>query len=966
MGWSLEDFADSKRRQAAWLAELGAWLHNAGKLHHDFFNPARDWNYRNPTGWLARNATAMARVNALIDSKTLDPAHGARPTRHVRGLENARWLFKDLIPQDWLCQTPIALGEPFADHVVAELIELQDLHWYDPNELRDILGREKSDLTQLLMECHQRASRIEKEAPDNAILAGGQGRQAVYESTPFGFERPLDLNTDKELWASFGDGLRMEGAFQDRRRFIGTARNAFVHWVADARWPINDVTLYDISAATAAFFKAALAKTLMEGEMPIPSGQSEPYERQGLQWHVLRVAVNGPDFYGRAARIPDLLIRRELVDKLLNGVTELLEYDLPIANEVYRDDLGACFLVPNLRNDPTGTKLRGLLEPRIKHALQQADQDASQELQAHLFISKPDQFGLGIAEALNEPTPQAGTDPPSLALWWRGKREPVCAVCQLRPVGPGPKSRERRVCDICEDRRQNRSERWCRELDSTIWIDEAADCNGRVVLFAARLHLDGWLTGSGSQHGREGHIEKSLWTVRYGSPGGATLQYQPKRDGHKTLVDAEPVPKQASFARLRRVWDTGSEFWRSFVEEAPVPTVPGRLRLSWTGARRPAPYHAYYLRAAGVRLSVVYDASTDTLLTAENLERAARQGGWDGQGRAPEWLRAKLSGKEGLLEESTRPGGAFDEFPLIENLRIAAELKPWRPLIKILSEPHTMMVLAPAASAMDILAALREKYIRELGKVRNRLPLTAGLVFGTASVPFAAMLDTARRMLDHPAEPQDWIVRQTSFGKTDANASIEFANGEQWEVPARMGDGRAVDLWYPYYYKPGGADPGSDLVWLLKPGEVTQVTPSWFDLEFVETAGQRFEVAYDRDGRRRSSPNRARPYLLERVPDLVRVWSILKRRARSNQLHWLGGILLDKKTIWDDDAVWRPFAEQCVREAVDKATPEEMKTLCGAAANGILLDVLELWLKVFKDRPDAEMLKGPAEVAGVP
>ena len=38
-----------------------------------------------------------------------------------------------------------------------------------------------------------------------------------------------------------------------------------------------------------------------------------------------------------------------------------------------------------------------------------------------------------------------------------------------------------------------------------------------------------------------------------------------------------------------------------------------------------------------------------------------------------------------------------------------------------------------------------------MGKVRNRLPLTLGVVYGGRRTPLASLLDAGRRMLRHPA-----------------------------------------------------------------------------------------------------------------------------------------------------------------------------------------------------------------------
>ncbi|MBU1247394.1 MAG: hypothetical protein KKB70_01745, partial [Proteobacteria bacterium] len=52
---------------------------------------------------------------------------------------------------------------------------------------------------------------------------------------------------------------------------------------------------------------------------------------------------------------------------------------------------------------------------------------------------------------------------------------------------------------------------------------------------------------------------------------------------------------------------------------------------------------------------------------------------------------------------------------------------------------------------LAVAQAIKEKYEREMGKVRNRLPLTLGAVYFGRRTPLAAALDAGRRILRHPA-----------------------------------------------------------------------------------------------------------------------------------------------------------------------------------------------------------------------
>src|SRR5439155_16256600 len=76
-----------------------------------------------------------------------------------------------------------------------------------------------------------------------------------------------------------------------------------------------------------------------------------------------------------------------------------------------------------------------------------------------------------------------------------GKSFDVCPVCGLRPQGSLQKSKDRGICDICSENRQNRSNIWMGKLEETIWIDEVADDKGLVALIVGQFSLLDWLDG---------------------------------------------------------------------------------------------------------------------------------------------------------------------------------------------------------------------------------------------------------------------------------------------------------------------------------------------------------------------------------------------------------------------------------------------------------------------------------------
>lgn len=940
----MKDFAES-----LWRAELGAWLHNIGKLHEEFSAKERpQYNFRVPAGRLLALGADVKLSNNSPCRRALKPLSENGVPLRIHELKEMKVRFAQLLPQDWLCETRIELPYPLNDrsnlknpttgYRVADIIEFQTLGWYLTGCLGELLGNNSSNLTFLLQASHERASNVEKDDEDQDVPAAKNTPTSTFVSSVFGFEKaPLKADAYLDIWSNLGAGLEEREATFEKRSLFLDASVAFSRWFADKTLPVNDVTLLDISSAVAAFFKASMAKSILDGGFPLRySPDEEDHNKEILKWRVLRVLVDGPAFYGRVARIPDLLTRRDELQKMLDRVTELFETELWIANEVYRDSHGACYLVPDLNgDDEDGNLLKALVSEKVIEAWKGCK--GSEEISPRLCVTKAHSKGLTIGDALNWGPGPVIPDLAQAAQVWKDHRHSVCPVCGIRPIGGGDGDRkkafDRKVCVPCEERRQRRSVRWLNNPKRTIWVDEVADRNGRVALVTGRFDLSSWLTEDG----------RMIRTLRV-DPIGKT--------------DARKNP---SFARLRRVWETTARFWEEVADAPGVDKNGERLRLQdlrFVGPK-PGPGQSYYLRCDPVRLAVTYDADRNCFLTAENLERL------DLQQNGREW-RERLKGGPWELEEPTGYGQ-----PNKVNVQVhigrypEAETAKFLPVIEIDKDPGNMLLLVPAEDALTVVAEIRDKYVQEMGKVRNRLAMHVGIVFGSSATPFYSLLDAARRLNHLPKGfKQDWTVKERSEA-AGPSITVSFEEGPCWVVPTVMGDGKE-DKWYPYFQI---RDKKDKHVTELKAGDRTTVYPSYFDFEYLDTAGGRFEIAYDGSGRRRSATNSRRvtkrPYFLDDLAAFDKVWTVLSKRAHRGQIEFLNGILTEKRADWGDGEEWQGFVHSALRNLNWKKgmMPDGplMAELLGYAKRGILLDSLEIHLKVMKERDNVTQKKEEEE-----
>ena len=435
-----------------------------------------------------------------------------------------------------------------------------------------------------------------------------------------------------------------------------------------------------------------------------------------------------------------------------------------------------------------------------------------------------------------------------------------------------------------------------------------------------------------------------------------------------------------SFARLRRVWETIRAFWQEV-----LPTEQGRdCARSLVGqvVRQSGPrlaiipadrdnrdlglFHTYELVVNGIRMSVVWDSDNRRFITCDNLDYLAK----------PEQLGREVAevvqpGRTFALEEPAGYGGANRKLGTITVAQVAPLPDAYTPAIPILAEPRTFMALVPADKALEVVKAIKAKYEREMGKVRNRLPLTLGVVYADRRTPLAALLDAGRRMLRRPvqevrAEVEAVMPPVVADDTWLAMREVTLSVGERQitvAVPTVMGDGTTPDVWYPYWQAAG--KPTDRLRWFVGPdgkhwvhvcdlraGDTVAFTPSTFDFEYLDTTARRFEVAYNDEGRRRGKEKRQRPYLLEEIDALENAWGEISRLPGS-QIRQIEALIEAKRRDWgeptgalDVSPTFKRFVGDVLREAQVHTNALEQ-----AAITGVLADALELHLTIAKEDP---------------
>ncbi len=950
-------------RDALLLAEVGAWLHDMGKCADSFLKP-------DGMGFNAKNCKDNLNVNphkAVYSSDDLKNLPYWNKLSTDRGqcsrLEEANHstaLWKTL---NQLNIDVNKLDKKVQINVLGYETTIRELIlWGRPlvsdnyKNFKKIL-RKSIELAAYLGRSHQ-AAHIEKEE-------GGRDQTGnIFLSSPFGYEKEKLESLNNRIKDVLNSFLQSPNDFNT---FNNTLEKNFRLAAGDTRRPINEVTLWDWSSIVAALYKSALAGALL-GNKPEPND---------LKWRLMAIRFNSEQIWGNASKIPVLFAGKKWLSDGLDNVKNLLEKTYPLGNEVYRDENGSIFVVPDIKNllkikdSEKDQALGELISEKLGY---DAEVVVTPKFSDSWWGQKPPNHPIlkddktpPIGKMLKE-KPYSPPDPETVKKWWEdaiskaqkeGRNNPeICNISWLRPQGPTKKGFQRKASDYWAGKVRGSAKDWTNSLNKTIWIDEVADSNGRICLIVGKLDIKDWLSPDGCIN---------------------TLFVKPPNGDPKNAV-----PKTPSFARIRRVWETTKKFWEDVEQDFKETVNPIDERLKIIGEFKPKNgnnhllnNNAYEADLNGVRFSI-FNSNNKGLLVIENLQWLAKKMGAKQKDLEPyessvEYVKREIEDKPLKIYD---PEGENREKPigLLKVSKIEDESTSYTPAISILSEPSTFMAIVPANKAMEVAKCIKEKYEKEIGKVRNRLPLAMGMVFAKSHTPLVALMDAGKRMLKIPTEEEDWVLNGDAEDCNN-NCILNFNDDIIWKVSVKMRDGITDDVWYPYFYV-NGVPKGrsrafkSPKGWLvhvkeLKKGDRVKVTPSRFDFEFLDTSSRRFEVIYDSHGKRRGTTKSERPYLLDELDNFERLWNILSEKLSRSQIKNIIGLIETKREEWlpeDRNDVFEKLVHDVLHNANWRGEiPTNIGELEQAAISGKLRDIVEFYMDILKvgnaDEKEHEVFK---------
>ena len=707
--------------------------------------------------------------------------------------------------------------------------------------------------------------------------------------------------------------------------------------LAETRIPNNDVSLWQHTSSVAGIFKALLASRLLSGEWNslLKEGKLS-YTDQKLA--VLAFRWDDTAFLARSMRSFEIVGRRARLHELSDAIKHIVEKELCLGNETYRDHSGIGFLVPNLSTEAQAKTCRdeliALMESLCNGELLHGDLPWKIRLKPctlrltdmlSLWREPFDSEAFLIASG---PSAPEWTD-----AWATAENHQICPRCGLRPI-PWSASRTGSsadtACDACR-RYINDGAAVANELRSGRQNDYASASFGDI-----RPKGDGrfWQLLEGTaEDAKENRLALVQGIIPLdglydGSFFDALLS--PPKDGKNWAVIKEEA--SAAWTKIRQ----GKEDKDSKKRFAPL--LGNRFGGKKDGWCCNAPDEKYQLE--WIRNLIITDEDVTTIPADKAVRRivvwAARQHPSPSR-LARMWQQIRL-----FMQKAIKSAESMDI-----------------PYVPLTCDAGVFQILVPAGKALGYAERITDLYADAFGRVRHVLPLHISASIFYHKAPLYIAMDAARRFarLASKCRTECWTLQSRNTEKTfDGQATVRLewvkADGRKvaWNVPATLPNG-ANDLWHTWF------QPEDEAEWPVslhdvKPNKKYRIRPSTFDFEVLDASTRRYDIRSDEASGRRphfmmpQTSRGPRPYPLEALKTWQAEFAPLftdkgSQSQRKTALELLARLHADWK-------ITEPAFESMTRDIlintfggkVFDGTPFE-KAFLSAAVDGTLFDIYE-------------------------
>ncbi len=494
-------------------------------------------------------------------------------------------------------------------------------------------------------------------------------------------------------------------------------------------------------------------------------------------------------------------------------------------------------------------------------------------------------------------------------------------------------------------------------------------------------------------------------------------KYAITRSGHYHHVqESQSFARiQRVWKTTQQFWDDVSNFSK-IDKDGPRLEIRGDLSPK-KNADIPGKYHVYYLLLGKVKLSVVWDEKNERFITAHNLKFLSQPNRlnkevkvWLLEKKGEKIIIEEPTGYGSENKDwgsiTLREIKEIDDSKYIPAIKILSEPRTFMALVPA---NKALDIVNGIKEKYELeMGKVHNRLPLHLGiifaphKTPFRVIIDAGRrILKSRSISYEEWV-IKKKESEISLLPE--ALKNNPHFKKFLSLHLE-RNDEKaiWHVPLKMGDGNTDDKWYPYVFVPcdKNSNKSNDRdfsfenaqkwelkdeekthnVWFVhvsdsKKEDIIYFTPSTLDFHWMDTSGSRFEIAYGETGRRMDKPHR--PYLLHDHVKIQNVWKTISRHLNSTQILAIHELIEAKRSEWEYSEVfkefcsniianvdWRPYQDKDSKQDKDrkKIYPWEiskqqkmdfLREYSDYAATGLLSDVIELYIKILKEKPERE------------
>jgi len=660
-----------------------------------------------------------------------------------------------------------------------------------------------------------------------------QPKDETYHATSFGYEiQKIDILSLKgirdNLCKQLSDNLDAGNKIINIRNNIhGITKGPFLYGLGDTRRSGNDVTLWDHSYSVASLYKSALAKIIYEDKW------TEPHK---IKWRIIAVQYDKLGLIEKAHKLGDIVGYRVLTEKVDTAIKKIIEEDIAIGNEIYRDETGIYLTGPDLKKE----ELLGLIKERIIKNVQEITDG---EVMPYITLGESSRSLVNLTEILKKSKSHflCQEEIPDWTETWKytstknvkdtrigrsycknqchnnncvaleGRNEyqiDICPVCKVHP-----KCEHQNICKDCLERREERIKEWKDGEYQTIWIDEIADTNKKVAIVTGRFNLFNWLNGELLNTVFSQTLEDHKYTfydvliklkkcLESNEPDSQLLKTIAedayKKEQHpRKFYDAVVVDRNPQWSDSRIDWENNPDYQKA--SEYLLLTLfrkhpsPARLRRIWETTQEfwediqkklKNDYENYSNDGVEIRFKRLEIKLNNNIQLAKTLynvkfEKFDILMYFDGE-KLISIQNLTFSGLKKDLDEYKyeiirikRGDEKNSEFKESEIKDISFSHVQYSPFLEILLSPISFQFIVPATSVPRVMQLIQEKYSVEMGEVFGRLPLNMGIVIFDHKTPLYAAINASRKMLqDFEDKPAEKFIVKSNDG------FIEFVNND--------------------------------------------------------------------------------------------------------------------------------------------------------------------------------------------